>query len=77
MKSITMIHAFWFITLLIASSVAVLANGFLLPTSNAAIPSLDSRPTLIKRHHLLELSSDVYFSISRGGGDGNSNVSGT
>ena len=76
MKSITMIHAFWFITLLIASSVAVSANGFLLPTSNAAIPSLDSRPTLIKRHHLLELSSDVVStSISRGGGDGN--VSGT
>ena len=78
MKSITMIHAFWFITLLIASSVAVSANGFLLPTSNAAIPSLDSRPTLIKRHHLLELSSDVVStSISRGGGDGDGNVSGT
>ena len=78
MKSITMIHAFWFITLLIASSVAVSANGFLLPTSNAAIPSLDSRPTLIKRHHLLELSSDVVStSISRCGGDGDGNVSGT
>ena len=79
MKSTTMIHAFWFITLLIASSVAVSANGFLLPTSNAAIPSLDSRPTLIKRHHLLELSSDVVSSssISRGGGDGDGNVSGT
>ena len=78
MKSITMIHAFWFITLLIASSVAVSANGFLLPTSNAAIPSLDSRPTLTKRHHLLELSSDVVStSISRGGGDGDGNDSGT
>ena len=78
MKSITMIHAFWFITLLIASSVAVSANGFLLPTSNAAILSMDARPTLIKRHHLLELSSDVVStSISRGGGDGDGNVSGT
>jgi hypothetical protein len=74
MKSITMMHAFWCLQLMIASSVAVSANGFLLPTSNAAIPSLDSRPTLIKRHHLLDSSSDdVSTSISRGGGGGNDN----
>jgi hypothetical protein len=78
MKSTIMMHVFWFLPLLIASSVAVSANGFLLPTSNADIPSLDSRPTLIKRHHLLESSSDdVSISISRGGGGGDSNDDGT
>jgi hypothetical protein len=75
MKSIiTMMYAFWLLPLLIASSVAVSANGFVLPISTAAVPSLNSPPTLIKRHRgdtqLLESSYDVSISIPRGGGGG-------